>query len=152
MACAQALRHIIPLSFQLSVLNSQLSVLNSHLSVLNSHLSVLNYIKVSAAIVHRHIIVAIAGDAAELSVFIERIAAGRIRDQREEILVAQIVDPRPRSLRIGNHILAACVIKMTVFFLIHGRMNFLLVQTNFFAKVMKLMKKNDNSYEKLRKP
>ena len=38
---------------------------------------------------------------------------------REEILVSQIVDPRPWGLWIGNYVLAIVVIEMTILFLCH---------------------------------
>ena len=76
-------------------------------------------VEVTSAIIHRNPIVAITGDATELGILIERITTGCIGDEREEILVAQIVDPRPWSLWICNHVLAIGVIKMTILFLCH---------------------------------
>ena len=76
-------------------------------------------IEVSSAIVHRYIVVAIAGDTTELGILVEAVAAGGIRDEREEILIAQIVDPGPRSLRVCDDVLAMLVVEMTVTFLFH---------------------------------
>ncbi len=76
-------------------------------------------VEVATAIVHRYPVVAIAGDAAELGVLIEGVATSCVGDEREEILVAQIVDPRPWGLRVSNHVLAIGVIEMTVLFLCH---------------------------------
>ena len=55
--------------------------------------------------------------ATELGILIERIPTCCVGDKREEILVTQIVDPRPWSLWICNHVLAIGVIKMTILFL-----------------------------------
>ena len=76
-------------------------------------------IEISASVVHRHIIISIPSKPAELGILEKRITASRVGNEREEILVAQIVDPRPRSLRICYYILSVCVIKMTIFFVFH---------------------------------
>ena len=39
--------------------------------------------------------------------------------EREEVLIAQIVYPRPRCLRVGNDILSVLVVKMTIPFVFH---------------------------------
>ena len=62
--------------------------------------------------------VAIAGDAAELGVLVERIAAGGVTNQREKVFVAQIVNPWPWGLRVCNDILAVLVVEVTVTFLL----------------------------------
>ena len=41
-----------------------------------------------------HVVVAVAGDAAQLGVLVEGIAAAGVGDQGEEVLVAEVVDPR----------------------------------------------------------
>ena len=76
-------------------------------------------VEVATAIVHRHVVVAITGDAAELGILVEGIATGGVADEREEILIAQIVDPRPWGLWVGDDILAVGVIKMSVFLVCH---------------------------------
>lgn len=76
-------------------------------------------IEIAAAIVHRHTIVSVAGDTPEFCVLVEGIAACCIGDEREEILVSQIVDPRSWGLWIGNYVLAIVVIEMTILFLCH---------------------------------
>lgn len=73
-------------------------------------------IEIAAAIVHRHTIVSVAGDTPEFCVLVEGIAACCIGDEREEILVSQIVDPRSWGLWIGNYVLAIVVIEMTILF------------------------------------
>ena len=45
-------------------------------------------IEISSTVVHRDIVVAIAGDATELRVFVEGISTGRVGDQREEVFIA----------------------------------------------------------------
>ena len=82
-------------------------------------------IEVSSAIVHRYIVVAIAGDTTELGILVEAVAASGIRDEREEILIAQIVDPGPRSLRVCDDVLAMLVVEMTVTFLFHNFVSFI---------------------------
>ena len=72
-------------------------------------------VEVASAVVHRHVVVAITGDAAELGVLVERISAGGVGDEREEILVAQIVYPRPGRGRVGDDVFAVGVVKMSVF-------------------------------------
>ena len=42
----------------------------------------------------RHVVVAVAGDAAQLGVLVEGIAVAGVGDQGEEVLVAEVVDPR----------------------------------------------------------
>ena len=79
----------------------------------------INDVKVSATVVHRYPIVTIAGDAAEFCILVEGVSTSGVRDEREEVFVAQIVDPRPRCLRVGNHILTMFVIEMTIAFLFH---------------------------------
>ena len=76
-------------------------------------------VEVAATIVHRYVVVTIAGDTAELRILIEAVTAGSVRNQREEVLVAQIVDPGPRGLRVCDDILAMLVVEMTVTFLFH---------------------------------
>ena len=76
-------------------------------------------IEIATAIVHRHAVVSVAGDATELGILVEGITTCCVGDEGEEILVAQIIDPRPWGLRIGNHVLAIVVIEMTILFFCH---------------------------------
>ena len=96
-------------------------------------------VEITPAVVHRHVVVAIAGDTAELSVLVEAVATGGIRDEGEKILIAQIVDPGPRSLRVCNDILAMLVVEMTVTFLFHKKFK---LDMNFLAKIQKLLDMN----------
>jgi hypothetical protein len=75
-------------------------------------------VEVAAAIVHRHVVVAITGDTAELGVLVKTVSACCIGDERKEILIAQIIDPGPRSLRVSNNILSMLVIEVSVTFLL----------------------------------
>ncbi len=81
--------------------------------------SLLYNIEISSAVVHGHAVVAVARDAAELGVLEERVAAGGIGNQGEEVLVAQVVDPGPGRLGIGDDIFAMCVVEMSVGLVVH---------------------------------
>ena len=72
-------------------------------------------VEVAATGIHRHAIVAVARDTAELGVFVETVAASGVADETEEILIAQIVNPGKRCLRVGDDILAVFVVKITEF-------------------------------------
>ena len=76
-------------------------------------------VEISSAVVHRDVVVAVACDSAEFRVLIEGISSGRVGNQRKEVLVAQIVDPGPRRLRIRNDIFTIEVIEMTEASLLH---------------------------------
>jgi len=78
-------------------------------------------VEITPAVVHRHVVVAIAGDTAELGILVEAVATSGVRDEGEKILVAQIVDPGPRSLRVCDDILAVLIVEMTVTFLFHKK-------------------------------
>ena len=51
---------------------------------------------------------------------LERIASGCVGDEREEVFVAQVVDPGPGCFGVGNHILTVFVVEVTVAFLFHS--------------------------------
>ena len=70
-------------------------------------------IEISSAVVHRDSVIAVTCDPAELSVLVERISTGSIGNQREEVLVTEVVYPRPRGLGICDDIFAGSVIKMS---------------------------------------
>ena len=78
-------------------------------------------VEVTAAHIYRYIVVAITGDSAETGILIEVIAAGSVGNQREELLCAEVVDPRVRGLRILNDVFLVCVIKIAKF---HGETPF----------------------------
>ena len=68
---------------------------------------------VTAAEVHGAVVVAVAGQAQQLGVFVEAIASGRIADEAEEVLASQIVDPRQRRFGGADDIFLADVIEMS---------------------------------------
>ena len=70
-------------------------------------------VEVAPARVRRHAVVAVAREAAELGVAEERVAAGRVGDEREEVLRAEVVDPRPGRLRAGDDVFAVRVVEMS---------------------------------------
>ena len=72
-------------------------------------------IEVFAVDIVRDVVVAVAGHAQQFGVLVESVAAAGIRDQREELAAAQIVDPRQGRLGGGDDILAVGVIKVTEF-------------------------------------
>jgi hypothetical protein len=71
---------------------------------------------IASAIIHRHSVISIPQDPAELGVLAEAIATGSIGDEGEEILRAHVVDPRPRGGGIRDDVLAVRVVEMSVFF------------------------------------
>ena len=73
------------------------------------------YIYVLSVAVVGNIIVTISCNAQKPCIFIKRIAAACVGDQRKEVLVAQIVDPGKRSLGSGDDILPVCVIEISEF-------------------------------------
>ena len=76
---------------------------------------VVTNIVVTAALIERAVVVAVACKTQKLRIFIEVIAARRIGDQPEEVLASQVVDPRQRSLRCFDDVLEGVVVKMPVF-------------------------------------
>ena len=70
-------------------------------------------IEISSAVVHRDSVITVSCDSAELSVLVERISTGSIGNQREEVLVTEVVYPRPRGLGVCDDIFAGSVIKMS---------------------------------------
>ena len=71
-------------------------------------------IKIAAAAVHRYAIVAVAQDTPVAGVAAEAVAARRIGNQGKEVVGAQVIDPGPGRCGVGNDILPALVIEMTV--------------------------------------
>ena len=75
------------------------------------------YIEIDAVRIEGDIVVAVAGNAEELGVLIESIAAGRIGDEAEEVPVPEVVDPGERGPRRRNDVLPCGVVEVTV---LHG--------------------------------
>ena len=72
-------------------------------------------VEVLAVAVIGDIVVAIAGDAQELRILIEGIAAAGVGDQREEVLVPKVVNPGKRRSGCRDDILPVCVIEVSKF-------------------------------------
>ena len=72
------------------------------------------YIEVTAAIVHWHVIVAVARNAAEFGIFVERVTSCRIGNKTEEFFIAQVVNPREWCFRVGNYIFTVGIVEMSV--------------------------------------
>ena len=77
------------------------------------HSAVVVDVEVTAAVIHRHIVVAVTGHAAEAGIPVEAVAAGGVADDAEELFASQVVDPGIGRARGINDILAGLVIEMT---------------------------------------
>jgi hypothetical protein len=97
-------------------------------------IAILN-IKVPTPIVHRYIVVTITGDATELGILIKAVSTCGVTNQREEVLIAQIVDPGPRGLGICNDILTMLVVKVTVTFLLFHKIDCFKIFVILLAKL-----------------
>ena len=73
------------------------------------------YIEVNTIGVHLTVVIAISGNTKKFCILIECISAGSVRDQAEEALGSQIVDPGKRCLRCGDHIFFVIIVKVTEF-------------------------------------
>ncbi len=73
-------------------------------------------IEVASARIHRHTVVAVAENAPELGVAAEAVAAGGVGDQREEVVRAHVVDPRPGRIWPGDHIFARGIVEVSELF------------------------------------
>ena len=69
-------------------------------------------INMKPLLVDRAVIIAVAGQTAQPRVAIEAVAACRVGQEREKILAAEIVDPRKRCARVGDHIFPLLIVKM----------------------------------------
>ena len=76
-------------------------------------------VEIAATIVHRHAIVAVAGDAAELGILVEIVAACGVGDETEEIFVPEVVDPREWCCRVGDDVFAVGIIEVAKYFSFH---------------------------------
>jgi hypothetical protein len=72
-------------------------------------------IEVVTVAVDRGVIVTVTRQSHELGISVETVAAGCVRDEPEEVLRTEIVDPRQGSLRRRYHILSFSVVKISVF-------------------------------------
>ena len=71
-------------------------------------------VEAAAPLIVGHVVVAEAGDAPELGVPIEGVAAAGVGDQGEEALVAQVVDPGQGRIGTGDDIFPGLVVKIAV--------------------------------------
>ena len=76
--------------------------------------AVIAQVEVAPTGIEGHIVVAIARDSPQARIAVKRIAASRIGDEAKVVLAAQIVDPGQGSVGPGNHVLAACIVIITV--------------------------------------
>ena len=74
-------------------------------------------IEITAAVVHRHVVVPVAGDPAKARIPVEAIASGSVADDTEELLAAEIIDPGIRCARGIDDIFPCLVVEMAEF---HG--------------------------------
>ena len=80
-------------------------------------IAVLNVVIFSVGI-YRNVVVAVAGNAQQLGILVEAVAAAGIGNQGKEILGAQVIDPGQRGIRCGDHIFFIRIIEMSE---IHGK-------------------------------
>ena len=71
-------------------------------------------IKPVALAVRRGAVVAVARQTQQLCVTVKAVAARRIGNKAEKILAAQIIDPRQRCARCGDHIFPVLVVKVSI--------------------------------------
>ncbi len=71
-------------------------------------------IDITPAHVQRDIVVAIASQAAQPRIAVERIAAGSIGNDPEVVFAAQIINPGQRRIRARNHVLAVVVVEVSI--------------------------------------
>ena len=94
------------------------------------------YVEIFAVAVGRHIVVTVTGQAQQLGILIEGIAAAGVGNKTEELVAAQVVDPGERSLRGSDYIFLICIIKKPKFH------SFLLV-VNFYTVTRLQKTEND---------
>ena len=71
-------------------------------------------VEVAAAEVERDVVVAVAGQAAQLGVAPEREAAGGVGAEPDQLVLAQVVQPRQRRVRTVDHVLPPRVVELAV--------------------------------------
>ena len=73
------------------------------------------HVEVAAVGVQRDVVVAVAREAAQAGVLVERVAAGRVRHEGEKVLVAKVVDPGVGRVRRLDDVLAGLVVEVSEF-------------------------------------
>ena len=71
-------------------------------------------VDVAPAEIERHVVVAVAREAAQAGVAIKGVAAGGVGDDSEIGLAAEVIDPGQRRVGLGDHVLAVVVVKISV--------------------------------------
>ncbi len=71
-------------------------------------------VEVAAAEVERHVVVPVARQAPQLGVAPEGEAAGGVRAEADQLVLAQVVQPRQRRVRAMDHVLAPGVVELAV--------------------------------------
>ncbi len=71
-------------------------------------------VQVSPAQVERRVVVPVAGESPQAGVAHERVAAGRVRDDPEVLVAAEVVDPRQRRVGPRDDVFAVVVVEMAV--------------------------------------
>ncbi len=72
------------------------------------------HVEVTTAHVVGHVVVAVAGQTTKLGVLPEGVAAGCVGAETEELILAEVVEPRQRSIGTGDDIFARRVFKVPV--------------------------------------
>ncbi len=72
-------------------------------------------VEVTSACIGGNVVVAITGKTKKTSILVEAVAAGSVREQTEEVLTAQIVDPGVGGIRSGYTIFSGSIVKETEF-------------------------------------
>ncbi|MNJ51964.1 hypothetical protein D3C77_472800 [compost metagenome] len=80
-------------------------------------ISVIVQIVIASPCIQRNVVVAVTGNPPQTGVAVERIPSGRVGNQAEKLLVAQVVDPGIRSLGGVDDIFLALIVKFSEF---HG--------------------------------
>ena len=71
-------------------------------------------IQITAADIKRRVVVAVARQAAQARIAVERVAARGVRDDAKVRLAAEVIDPRQRGVGLGDDVFATLVVKMSV--------------------------------------
>jgi hypothetical protein len=70
-------------------------------------------VQVAATGVRRNPVVAVAGQPSEPGITVERVAAGGVGDDPEELLAAEVVDPWERGVRLRDDVFASLVVELS---------------------------------------
>ena len=72
------------------------------------------HVEEAAVVIHRVVVIPITGEAAELGVLPERIAAGGLRDHAEVLVLSEVIEPGQGSVRARDNKLAIGVVEGAV--------------------------------------